>query len=999
MGVNDLWQILEPVKEYVPLQNLKGKTLAVDMSLWVCEAQTVKGMMGTVTKPHLRNLFFRISCLTLMDVRLVFVAEGNAPKLKADTINKRNEARRGLPRKPSSFTAQTKRTHFKSVLKECCGLLDCLGIPWVCAAGEAEAMCAYLNENGYVDGCITNDGDVFLYGAQIVYRNFTMNTKDPHVDCYKMSVIQSKLGLDRDALIGFAILLGCDYLPKGVPGVGKEQALRLVETMNGQSLLQRFKLWKLEFEDVATHTAVEKKAHCSVCRHPGLAREHTNKGCQLCASDQGCLPHGNDDICPCDWHQAEWNRKISLVESNIKKKARACDHFPFEEVIREFLIGKDQPMQNIQWKRPKLLLLQNFARDKMEWPRHYTCEKVLMLLSHHDMTERKLGKRDPCHLQPIRVVRTRIRNGIPCFEILWGKPEHYIYSNDQSEDSQNTVSTIEDQVSFQAAYPDITAQFHRQKAEKEVEKKKQKSKSKRKGGVAPLPDEITQLLAGMNLQPSHKGEVAARSEPVQKCASQEANPSKPPLSIDFSPEDSQVPKEFWGKSPDEIAQPAVIYSAEIGNSDCESLSLTESENELNTFALSPSASMLVAEMHLSGIDWSQSFSTPLSECNPTTRVETPEQAQLIINKESSVHVGFTSKLTEDRALKENAAVSRQDPVQKNMRELFHEDASMLDDLYHLSLKDRILLKNSYQFLSLQQSDTNSSATGSLSCSSGHKSDVLSPNVDSLIQGKLANNLTFCNKEGLSGYKFSETPCHQQEQRDIFTSDPTATQHTKPLIQSGKQNLVDSMEEAFGTRDAAMYSYQASKTDSISFKPKKNKPAKPRQMKLVNGNTLKVQKKSVCYKVSSSSEDSDTENSRMIQKLGVIPRTTENIVLSSSIANHSQVWTQQTQSRPAIGRAGHTKIDTGCIRLQVLSNAGVRKTEQTQLMQKQSKAHRKIVTSHKDTSDAKTENGSSTLLPRPDLSNVPFFKQLCGDDDDSIIVISDSPLPLSERLKL
>lgn len=45
------------------------------------------------------------------------------------------------------------------------------------AAGEAEAMCAYLDSQGLVDGCITNDGDAFLYGARTVYRNFNMNSK------------------------------------------------------------------------------------------------------------------------------------------------------------------------------------------------------------------------------------------------------------------------------------------------------------------------------------------------------------------------------------------------------------------------------------------------------------------------------------------------------------------------------------------------------------------------------------------------------------------------------------------------------------------------------------------------------------------------------------------------------------------------------------------------------------------------------------------------------
>lgn len=60
---------------------------------------------------------------------------------------------------------------------KCAEMLDHMGVPWVTAAGEAEAMCAYLDSQGLVDGCITNDGDAFLYGARTVYRNFNMNSK------------------------------------------------------------------------------------------------------------------------------------------------------------------------------------------------------------------------------------------------------------------------------------------------------------------------------------------------------------------------------------------------------------------------------------------------------------------------------------------------------------------------------------------------------------------------------------------------------------------------------------------------------------------------------------------------------------------------------------------------------------------------------------------------------------------------------------------------------
>ena len=65
---------------------------------------------------YFRNLFFRISYLTLMDVKLVFVMEGEPPHLKADVISKRNQVRYGPSGK--TWSQKTGRSHFKSVLKE-----------------------------------------------------------------------------------------------------------------------------------------------------------------------------------------------------------------------------------------------------------------------------------------------------------------------------------------------------------------------------------------------------------------------------------------------------------------------------------------------------------------------------------------------------------------------------------------------------------------------------------------------------------------------------------------------------------------------------------------------------------------------------------------------------------------------------------------------------------------------------------------------------------------
>ncbi|NWI56190.1 GEN endonuclease, partial [Calyptomena viridis] len=497
MGVTNLWQILEPVRQPVNLSSLKGKTLAVDLSLWVCEAQTVKKMIGVVTKPHLRNLFFRFSFLTSMGIKLVFVMEGEAPRLKADTMSKRNEIRYGPSKKAGA--ARTGRSLFKAMLKECLELLECLGVPWVQAAGEAEAMCAYLNAEGQVDGCITNDGDAFLYGAQTVYRNFAMNAKDPHLDCYTMSSIKEKLGCDRESLIGLAVLLGCDYLPKGVPGVGKEQALKLIATLRGQNLLQRFEQWKEQFHyDDDPPLVVKRVIHCSECHHPGSYKEHELSGCEFCESIRYCKPSDSKYCCPCEWHRLEQVKQASLVEDNIRKKAKSCEGFPFSEVIQEFLVNKNKLINIKECQRPNLLSFQIFASEKMEWTKHYACKKLLALLTRYDMIQRKSGYIDSKQLQAIRVVKTRVKNGIPCFEIEWQKPEHYVDPED--EPVELFVVTVEEESLFRAAYPGVVALYQVEKSEVLQKKQKKRKDRPEEQALSNAYDEVSSLLSQINLK-------------------------------------------------------------------------------------------------------------------------------------------------------------------------------------------------------------------------------------------------------------------------------------------------------------------------------------------------------------------------------------------------------------------------------------------------------------------------------------------------------------------
>jgi len=105
-------------------------------------------------------------------------------------------------------------------------LLQLLGIPYIEAAMEAEAQCAFLSRAGIVDAVVTEDSDAFLFGASRVYRHIFEDSK--YVEEYEMDRIERNMGLSRDKLICLGLLLGSDY-SDGVYGVGIVNATEIVE--------------------------------------------------------------------------------------------------------------------------------------------------------------------------------------------------------------------------------------------------------------------------------------------------------------------------------------------------------------------------------------------------------------------------------------------------------------------------------------------------------------------------------------------------------------------------------------------------------------------------------------------------------------------------------------------------------------------------------------------------------------------------------------------------
>ena len=159
MGVKDLWTVISPVKEQCSLSSLSGKTLAVDLSGWVCQANTTKvgvwdnththacmharthththvhkqtnkhthtactqkGLSTAVAKPYLRLVFVRVYRFYSEGVNLVFVLDGEAIQLKWSTMDTRSKVGGGASYY-SNHRSTGQRSQLNRQIREVCNI-------------------------------------------------------------------------------------------------------------------------------------------------------------------------------------------------------------------------------------------------------------------------------------------------------------------------------------------------------------------------------------------------------------------------------------------------------------------------------------------------------------------------------------------------------------------------------------------------------------------------------------------------------------------------------------------------------------------------------------------------------------------------------------------------------------------------------------------------------------------------------------------------------------
>nr|XP_042897559.1 flap endonuclease GEN isoform X2 [Parasteatoda tepidariorum]XP_042897560.1 flap endonuclease GEN isoform X2 [Parasteatoda tepidariorum]XP_042897561.1 flap endonuclease GEN isoform X2 [Parasteatoda tepidariorum] len=457
MGVQGLWNILSELAERKPLNYLSGKRIAVDLSGWVVQATQCKGLANS-RNPHLRNLFFRVSRLLQDGAFPIFVLEGDMPALKKNAFKERNHHNSDKNKNSDNISRST----FDRTLSQCRDLLQILGVPCLKSCGEAEAFCAFLCLQGIVDGVITEDSDAFLYGADSVFREFTIDPTDPHVNLYSLSSAKNKLILSRRNLIGLALLLGCDYV-KGVPGIGKDSALKLLHELQDCDLLKRFEEWKEKSESElfpGYNASLKKCSHCTRCDHLGTQKEHKKNGCKICDSKITCYLANKNNPCVCDWHKSEEVLLKRKTEIKIYNAVKNIPDFPSTEVIEEYLcyVDKIPSESDLDWKCPNLEAFQEKAFTLWNFTPENSSEKCLPVITawHQFQLINLVPDKVPkLWIEPSKIIKERTVKGEDCIEVQWKR----LYSDETTPDFGETYSTVEFVDRFSKAYPQVTDEF------------------------------------------------------------------------------------------------------------------------------------------------------------------------------------------------------------------------------------------------------------------------------------------------------------------------------------------------------------------------------------------------------------------------------------------------------------------------------------------------------------------------------------------------------------
>jgi len=240
----------------IKFEEIKGKIIAVDAFNAIYQfLSSIRQPDGTplmdskrrVTS-HLSGLFYRNVALLAEGIKLIYVFDGEYHVLKGKTHELRQEAKdiakakyeKAVEEADIEAMGKYSRGFIRlndEMINESKELLEAMGIAVVQAPGEGEMQAAELVKKGEAWAVGSQDYDAIAVGGKRLIQNLTLarKRKTPSGFVYivpeiiEYEKVLNELGINGDQLICLAILVGTDFNPGGVKGIGPKKALALVK--------------------------------------------------------------------------------------------------------------------------------------------------------------------------------------------------------------------------------------------------------------------------------------------------------------------------------------------------------------------------------------------------------------------------------------------------------------------------------------------------------------------------------------------------------------------------------------------------------------------------------------------------------------------------------------------------------------------------------------------------------------------------------------------------
>jgi len=270
-GINELIRKFAPDAFFIlSIEELKGKRIAIDGNLWM------HTNMATSRKKVIEKTDITIDEIDLKEIRKlwilalinfiiiwlsynitpVFVVDGNPPKEKDETRNKRREDKNTSKIKIDNLYLKLKNgdnTIINELKKELRNhnpilpedyllfreILKSIGIPCLQAIGDGEQLCSMLCLEGKVAAVWSNDTDNLVYGCPLLVTKFNYDefgNRDYKLCCVRIDKVLNNLKISFNTFVDLCIMCGCDF-NVNIPGIGSANSYKLLLKYNSIDFL------------------------------------------------------------------------------------------------------------------------------------------------------------------------------------------------------------------------------------------------------------------------------------------------------------------------------------------------------------------------------------------------------------------------------------------------------------------------------------------------------------------------------------------------------------------------------------------------------------------------------------------------------------------------------------------------------------------------------------------------------------------------------------------